>query len=902
MENPLGAYGLQECHISNLQFFQGIINFYASYASLLTFTSDGERTSELFIPYQELLYFKVVKSQHVIHIALPNDYILQWVAINEPIVKASGAEALQDLSSETGIEDCRYPMAMRFADGSAMEHFIQHMVPHLKRDRESRSFSRMSISTLIPSRNSFSYPGDEQDKTRHEQGKRVGAGSTAGSEGVDDRFSQDSFCTNNSDSSPISNPERSFSEEEEEQTVGGGEGEASLNRNKAESLSKPFSPRGLPLSAEGTLSCRPPSEVSPEEHSRARTSNPPLTSPCSRPLSFPFHDSEEQTNNTRTRVGGAAVSKQADRTLANKNLEEEMLLPAMPHSELTEECCKHITREERRQPNFSRCATTLVNIESQLEALQLPGSPVRLLPRRRQGGYERGGSLAVPPAAKGVLHLPSPPRSPGVLSNETLRSVASSHPERVTFKRVKGKQKGRPPAVEGVEKGSEIERKRPRNETTTGGRGKRKVHLAEVISSNPSALNSHVLTPVVSAIPPLPVQEAEVQLPMSRLKVIQHVKESEEGDGAVPSFPQGNTVSPVPPASAPSMHPFSGASAISSRGGMEREGRNGGKNRLDALPCTPPHEFAFNDVETLPRRDATNTKKLAGSTIAAGSSSSPHSSIHSARNPSAKWAEQTTKLNSFLLSLMGCTKKTKKKAPKIQKNKKGPLTASGRASVPTSNVVARSNNHDTLAHTLLPTTLSSTCAVPAPFDTRREEAPSQMNVESKRKLTYASISEPSEQSSPPLVEKRGGESSELRPQMCANVATLPSMEDECAATPGVGLSVSSFGGNAAEWCHSECLPDDEGKTKDPVLLNAVNSPASTTVSPEKPMRRFSSEKVSRIPAKFGCSSDSKELKHQRLQQAMLSLNRISYYLQVMRESEEEVRGLLLVLGSNEKDI
>lgn len=159
-EEALGAYELQLCHISNLQFSSGSIHFLSSYAELCVVSDTTELSGEskprslhsrrkvvlsaLFVPYAELIYFKVVKIQNVIHIALPDDVVAEWAISN------SIFEQLKDLSQETAVEQCKFPIALQFADSSAMNHFMENMVPHIRKDRASKSFSRMSVSMLMP--------------------------------------------------------------------------------------------------------------------------------------------------------------------------------------------------------------------------------------------------------------------------------------------------------------------------------------------------------------------------------------------------------------------------------------------------------------------------------------------------------------------------------------------------------------------------------------------------------------------------------------------------------------------------------------------------------------------------------------------------------------------------------
>eukprot|EP00796_Vickermania_ingenoplastis_P008541 gene8541-5988_t len=139
---PAGIYNLTQCHVSTAIFASGSIKFYDVYAELCV-TDRNIAMSALFIPFQELLYFKVVRANNMIHIALPNEYVWDWASENN--FQAN----LTDLSSGTNVEDCSYPIALELSDYSALSHFLDHTAPLIAADRRSRSFSRVSVSNFI---------------------------------------------------------------------------------------------------------------------------------------------------------------------------------------------------------------------------------------------------------------------------------------------------------------------------------------------------------------------------------------------------------------------------------------------------------------------------------------------------------------------------------------------------------------------------------------------------------------------------------------------------------------------------------------------------------------------------------------------------------------------------------
>lgn len=934
MEKPLGEYGLQECHISNLQFCQGNIQFYASYAILLTSTSDGKRSSELFIPYQELLYFKVVKSQHVIHIALPNDYILQWVEANPCIVGTSGGATLQDLSSETGMEDCRYPMAMRFVNVSAMEHFIQYMVPHLKRDRESRSFSRMSISTLIPSRNSFSHSVAQRDITNTGRVQRVGNSSITSTEEDEDQLSQeDSFCTDNDNNSSISDNERSFSNGEESLTKGKAVEVSSYYTNEQTvqdvSVMRCASPPLISRSHPDTFRVEASLEgnedgLTSEFHCTETTGRRASPLPCKSSegkkkaysnACIPFTPPVEQGGSLH-----AELQKEGNKTNANANKKSDDVAPAiMIDSEVT---------FGLRQPNRDvenpllqlRCTSESVNIESQLEALQLPESSIRLLPRRREGVPEdRKVSHC---HEKGKVGWPTAglPCSPASSSTATIGSIASSHVN-MSHKpgSTKWNKRRRSISLEGAERAAEGERKRNKKEVVKRRRGMRgKVHVVEAELSNPPAVPSHALIPEILSASPLPtiapttspLKKGNVKIPAPAADAKQKVEILDKKKiGHTSSALQGTAhpiTSSTPPCENPSFVPIS---RNPSRGRHKKEKVENAGHKLGTLPLGNSTNFDFCDVETLPHGRQNTDVGVAAPTILTTSPPSAPSS----RNHFPKWEEQATRLNAFLLGLVGSTTSgMKKRAPRVQKPKKSINTPVERCPMPSTEMVPKTKKTPPVSVQTIP---AATCSFssspsnhfPLPSTSVSEEKNREFPIQ---KLALTPLSKPGEKSMATAVTAELGDCLKICEVIPTAALGLSSIEEECAATPQVSESSMPCVQCAAAVLTPGFYPKVEGRRSAGIILDRSGIPSfSKSKSPGR-NNAFSSvacngrthccsksRELSHIPAEFFPSAKAEDLKHQRLEKAMLSLNRISYYLQVMRETEEEVRGLLLVLGS-----
>lgn len=929
MEKPLGAYDLQECHVSNLQFFQGTIQFYASYAELLTFTSEGKKTSELFIPYQELLYFKVVKSQHVIHIALPNDYILQWVSINASILQLMGSDGLQDLSSETGMENCRYPMAMRFAHGPAMEHFIQHMVPHLKRDRESRSFSRMSISTLIPARTGISHPSAPLDPKNQEVDYDNVALTVTGGEIDVERPSQDSFCTNNEYGSSISSVDRSFSEEEEKRKEQEDLEESSwTNDEETVAPKKLSSPHGTSVST-GVAALRDFSFIRHSQEQWKEVVEDTVAKEQSTFMSLPLKRNEEEKWNepiptrlpspTQTSAVGSVEDQEG---CVRKELEKKSNL-ARIHSRTTYGS-RQKKHEDLNLPVPLDAESESVNIESQLEAMQLPVSPIRFLPRHRDETCDR--KVFDPHARKEAQNVT--PFSSIVSPASTLRSIASSYVGMHTPNDVGVGKRERPQTM--MRKETANKKRKIRKSEITPTAPRRKVHVAEVeMTSDPplAVVPSHLPTPAISISSPLPSgkdAEDDLSFPASEEKQLLKATKREVARDV-----------PLPP-------PFSVSIAPSSHLyhtlPLPTEHCSGHHDIIDEKEVIPtalkesgtptsanPIGFNFNDVVTLPHQIQSIEK-----TVTTIPSSFPAATVVGAqRSPSSKWVQQTTNLNNFLLNLMGNKMQAKKigekkAGPKTQRAKKGKarknedlnILSSEKAAVPPlqdhlfpppqplSSALRRSHSP------LLPSTLSS-------FD----EGKNKTTVE-KRKKTELGVASGAdamliskEKAHPKQVKAKNVSLSKVHLHRCAGRIARASVEEECAATLRTSPPSSSSGGRTPKKFAVEPYPDNRGGKEDSALLHSLDcfplrasyssekDAASSLVGcDEKILQRSMTKRVFHPPTPLSLSPERNTLKKQRLQQAMLSLNRISYYLQVIRESEDEVRGLLLVLAADNSNV
>lgn len=138
------VYRLCQCHVSTAAFSGGTIRFYDFYADIVMEKEDRTETSALFIPYQELLYFKVVRTRNMVHIAAPDEFIVPWAKTNKV------QDQLSDLSDATALENCKYPIALELSDSSSLQDLLQSVAPQIARDRQSRSFSRISVSVFLP--------------------------------------------------------------------------------------------------------------------------------------------------------------------------------------------------------------------------------------------------------------------------------------------------------------------------------------------------------------------------------------------------------------------------------------------------------------------------------------------------------------------------------------------------------------------------------------------------------------------------------------------------------------------------------------------------------------------------------------------------------------------------------
>lgn len=928
MEKPLGTYDLQECHISNLQFFHGAIQFYSSYAELLTFTSERKKTSELFIPYQELLYFKVVKSQHVIHIALPNDYILQWVSINASILQSVGSDGLQDLSSETGMDNCRYPMAMRFVHGPAMEHFIQHMVPHLKRDRESRSFSRMSISTLIPARNGFSHPSAQLDQRIQEGGYENAAHTSTGGEIDVEHPSQDSFRTNNDYGSSVSSVDRSLSEEEERITEQEDLEESSWNHDE-----ETVSPQKVSSSHDASVSTGVAEHcaASPMRHSQEQWKEvveDTVAKEQSTFTSLPLRRSEEGVRNasiatrmpspTQTTLVGSIENQEG---CVSKEFEEHSN-PARIYSRTTYGY-SHWKHEDSNLPVFPTAESESVNIESQMEAMQLPVSPVRFL-RRHQDEKSNPKPLDHHTRREALNVTPF---SSVVSPTSTLKSIASSHEATHTPKGVRAGKRGRPQTM--TRKGTANEKSKMKKREITPTASRRKVHVTEVeVSSDPSlaVAPSHLSTPSVSTTSHLlprkesidnlsfPVFEEEQKLETVKREVAREVPLCPPFSVSISPFSRFSSTLPLP------------AELRSSHHCMTKEKKEISAALKESGTPTSANAvgFNFNDVVTLPHqiRNIEKTVKTTSATFPAAAV------VGSQRSPSSKWVQQTTNLNSFLLRLMGNTTKEnkigeKKAAPKSQRAKKGTAKKKGDLNTVSSEKAPQPTRQDHLfpspqlrssavrrSHSPLPPgTLSSLDEGKIKTSSAKRKKP-EMRVGSGSNEILIS----KEETNMKQVMEKDAFLSKARLHHSAGEITRPSIEEECAATLRASASSSSDGITLEKDASGPVL-DGKGGSVDIALLHSFPSSslqpsyfsqkdaASSRVACDETLpQRSVSKRVFHPPTALSASLDRNALKEQRIQQAMLSLNRISYYLQVIRESEDEVRGLLLVLAADNNKV
>ncbi|RNF25805.1 uncharacterized protein Tco025E_02060 [Trypanosoma conorhini] len=144
VSQSIARYKLLRCIVSAAQFAGGELCFYENHAELVAQDAAGETTSPLWIEYDVLLHFRVVRQQQLMRIELPRSIVWRWAEANGFLSELDGGESLTHAEMD---KPCTLIEQLREAD---MTHFLRSVAPLVAASRRARSASRVSTTEPLP--------------------------------------------------------------------------------------------------------------------------------------------------------------------------------------------------------------------------------------------------------------------------------------------------------------------------------------------------------------------------------------------------------------------------------------------------------------------------------------------------------------------------------------------------------------------------------------------------------------------------------------------------------------------------------------------------------------------------------------------------------------------------------